>query len=108
MEDFVPLLAAVAWVYALANLVKQVAGGLLKEAGTQLAGWLLGVAVAFVLANSDFGSGIIIADETLGTLNAWSLVLVGVSFASGASVVYDALPISTPTLFARASPNPPH
>jgi len=56
---------------------------------TQLVAWAGGVALVFVAANADLGANMDVAGQTLGTLNAWSLVLVGLSLASTGSALVD-------------------
>lgn len=58
---------------------------------TQAAVWVSGVLVTFLAARSDWADGIEVGDRALSVLNGWSLVFVGLSIASGASVVKDTL-----------------
>lgn len=99
METFVPLVAAAALIYAASNLLKMLVGGQLNAAFTLVATWAIGVGVAFLLQASDFSSAVAVGDSwTLDGLNAWSTILVGVSMAGVGNVIYDVLPINTPTL----------
>jgi hypothetical protein len=108
METFVPLLAAVALIYGLTNLIKVALAGQGKVVITQLASWLVAIAVVFLLAASDFADSITVgsgeAAWALGSLNAWSLVLVGVSLAGAANAVYDVIPKDTPTIGVTPPP----
>jgi hypothetical protein len=57
---------------------------------TQAAAWAAGVAVAFLAAAADLTAGLtLVGDVPLGSVNGWSLVLVGVSLASLASAGAD-------------------
>lgn len=99
MEAFVPLVAAAALIYAASNLLKMALAGEFKSVVTMLLSWVIGVSVAFLLQASDFGDSIAVGDSwTLGGLNIWSTVLVGLSLAGVGNAVYDALPINTPTV----------
>ena len=88
--DFVPLLAAVALIWKIVDFVKYVRARDVDSIVTQLGVWLAGVAVLFLLAATDFASGVVVADSPLSQLNWASLVLVGLSVGSSASVLVDA------------------
>jgi hypothetical protein len=89
MDSFVPLVAALALVWKIVDFAKQVRVGDMNAVVTQAVTWVAGVVVVFILANSDFGNGIQVAHSSLGHLNGWSLVLVGLTVASSGSVGYD-------------------
>lgn len=99
METFVPLVAAAALIYGATNLLKVSLAGQGKVAVTQLVSWAIAVAVVFLLQASDFASSIAVGDSwSLDTLNVWSTILVGISFAGVGNVIYDAIPKNTPTI----------
>lgn len=85
--DFVPLVALAGLVFAFNNFLKFLSGKDFKSAVTQLIVWASGVAGIFIAAQTDFAGGIRIGDEALSTLNGWSLLFVGLTFASVASTL---------------------
>jgi hypothetical protein len=88
--DFVPLLAALAFAWKLVDWTKQIRVKDINAVVTQAAVWVAGVFVVFLLAQSDFGHAIRIAGGIpLDQLNFWSLLLVGLTVGSSASVGYD-------------------
>jgi hypothetical protein len=88
--DFVPLLAALAFAWKLVDWVKQIRVKDVNAVVTQASVWVAGVFVVFLLAQSDFSHAIRIAGGIpLDRLNAWSLILVGLTVGSSASVGYD-------------------
>ena len=100
--EFVPLLVAAALILALVNLYKQAVAGDWQKVGVQVVSWGVGIAVAFLLAESDWASSVLIgsgdAAVPLSTLNPFSVVLVGVALAAVANLGYDVLPgTGTPT-----------
>lgn len=102
MESFVPLIAAAALSYAAFNLVKMALAGETKSVLTQLASWIIAVAVVFLLQASDFASSVAVGDQwSLDTLNVWSTILVGLSVAGLGNFAYDVSPLNTPTLGAN-------
>jgi hypothetical protein len=61
-----------------------------REAATQAATWIAGIAVVWVASQASATQAFTIWGEiTLGSLDIWSVILAGVALASGASVVYD-------------------
>lgn len=86
---FVPLVAALALAWKLVDFIKQLRVRDWNAVVTQAAVWAAGVLVVFLLAGTDFASGIKIGDMVLSNLNAASLILVGLSVGSSASVGYD-------------------
>jgi hypothetical protein len=99
MDTFIPLVAAVALIYGATNMLKVALAGQGKVVVTQLVSWVIAVAVVFLLQASDFASAIAVGEAwSLDTLNVWSTILVGVSFAGAGNVVYDIIPKDTPTI----------
>ena len=86
--EFVPALALAALVIKIIDFFKYLSNRDLNGAGTQLVVWAAGVGAVFLYAQTawadtiDFGG-------SLSTLNGWSLLAVGLSVGSGASVVKD-------------------
>lgn len=89
MLEFVPLAAALALALKLLDFVKYITAGDINAIATQGASWVSGVLVVFLLAATDFSAGILIGDVPLETLNAASLILLGLSLGSSGSVLYD-------------------
>lgn len=87
--DFVPLAAALALTWKLVDFVKQLRVRDWNAAVTQAAVWVAGVLVIWLLASTDFASGIKIGSMVLSHLNGASLVLVGLSVGASGSVAYD-------------------
>lgn len=88
--DFIPLVAAVALIWKIVDFVKYVRARHTDAVITQAAVWAAGVLVMLLLANTDFASEVAIAGTQLGNLNWASLVLIGLSVGSSASVLVDA------------------
>ncbi len=88
--DFVPLLAAIALVWKIVDFAKYVRAKNVDAIIVQLAVWLAGVAVVFLLANTDFAGGIVVGDLVLASMKWPSLVLIGLSVGSSSSVLVDA------------------
>jgi hypothetical protein len=89
--EFVPAVAMLALIKQLIDLLRSVRGGDTNSALTILTAWVAGVGVLLLVAQTDWATGISVGDYTLATLNVASLVFVGISIASGASVVSDTL-----------------
>lgn len=100
--DFVPLVAAIALIYAIVNVIKQLQGGQTKEAVTQLLTWLVAVAIVLLLGASSFASTVQVGDWTLTSMNFAGQILFALSLASTSNVLYDVIPKSTPTLGASS------
>lgn len=89
MTDFVPLAAGLALIYSSVNLLKYLKAGDVNAVVTQLVVWAAGVGVFALLAATNWADGIKVGELALGQLNFASLVLVGVSAGSAASVGFD-------------------
>lgn len=87
--DFAPLVVALALVWKVVDFVKHVRVRDIDAVVAQASVWVAGVIVTFLLAATDFASGVDIGDRSLDGLNAWSLVLLGLSIGSTGSVAYD-------------------
>lgn len=87
--EFVPMLAALALAWKIVDWLKQLRVRDWNAVVTQTAVWGAGVLVVFLLAHSDFASGITVGDLNLDALNGWSLALVGLNIGSLGSVAYD-------------------
>jgi hypothetical protein len=87
--DFAPLAVAIALMWKVVDFVKLLRVRDWNGVVTQAAVWGAGVGTTFLLAHTDFSSGIKIADLPLASLNASTLVLLGLSLGSTASVLYD-------------------
>jgi len=82
--DFVPLLVGAAMVAMLIDVFRSLKGKDWNGVVTPLAAFIAGVAVAWLLAESDFAGTIAIGDTglTLADLNFASLVIFGFAFSS--------------------------
>lgn len=91
--DFMPMLAAIALVAVIIDVVRSARGKDWNGVITPLASWGVGVLVAFVLGESDFGETIPLGDTglTFGSVNGFSLILVGFALGSLASKGVDLL-----------------
>lgn len=88
--DFAPLLAAVALIWKIVDFVKYLRVRNVDAVVTQLGVWVAGVGVTLLLAATNYSDGIVIGDLPLGELNLASLILLGLSIGSTASVLVDA------------------
>lgn len=88
--DFAPLLAAIALIWKIVDFVKYLRVRNVDALVTQAGVWLAGVGVTLLLAATDYADGIVIGDLPLGDLNLASLILLGLSIGSSASVLVDA------------------
>jgi hypothetical protein len=87
--EFAPMLAAVALIWKIVDVVKYLLEKNRKAVITQMGVWAAGISVVVLLAASDFAGGINVADYPLSSLNLASLVLLGLSVGSSASVAVD-------------------
>lgn len=90
LGDFAPLLAALALAWKLVDFLKYVRTKDSNAALTQLAVWVAGVGVIFLLGATDFAPNVNIGGMALDSVNFWSKVLIGVSIGSSGSVLFDA------------------
>lgn len=91
MIEFAPTLALGALVFAFTNWVRYIRAHNFNGVLTQFLVWLSGVAAVMLTAQSDWADGIHVGGLTLGSTNAWSQVLVGITIASQPTVVNEAL-----------------
>jgi hypothetical protein len=89
--EFVPLLVIGSLIKKAVDLLKYVTNQDWNAAATQLVTWAAGIGLAFLLANSDFADGLAVNGQTLASLNAFSIVLVGLAVSSTASTAVDTL-----------------
>lgn len=87
--DFAPMLAAVALIWKIVDFAKVVRVRDVDAIVSQVAVWAAGVIVMFLLAATDFATGVDIGGRDASALNWASLVLVGLSIGSVASTAYD-------------------
>lgn len=86
----VPLLGAL--VYAFTNFLRYLKAGDANGAVTQLIVWGGGIGAVFLVAQTEFASGVPIGENaTLATLSGWSLLFVGLMASSLFSFANDAL-----------------
>lgn len=83
--EFMPLVQMAVLVFALINFLKAVRQKDTNTVLTQLIVWVAGVLVTFLVAQTDFASGINVGDQSLTELNCWSLLFVGLTISSLAS-----------------------
>lgn len=89
--EFVPMVVLSALIKKLMDFAKYAANGDVNAVITQVCSWAAGILVAFVAANSDFGDAVAVNGMALGSLNGWSLAIVGVTLASTAGIGWDTL-----------------
>lgn len=89
--DFIPTLALGLLVYTIINFLRYATNREWHGVGTIASAWVAGVIGVILAAQTDFASGISVGDESLATLNLWSLVFVGLTVASTGSAFSDAL-----------------
>lgn len=87
--SFVPLVAALALIVKLVDWIKYIKNKDTNGVVTQAAVWVAGVGVVFLLASTDFASGVEVGGLALDSLNAWSLVLLGLTVGSTGSFALD-------------------
>ena len=87
--EFIPLIAALALAVKIVDFVKYISNRDTNGIITQLAVWVSGVVVVFLLAATDFADGVEVAGMTLDSLNVWSQVLLGLTLGSTGSFAYD-------------------
>jgi len=112
--EFVPVVAMAALTLKLMDFVRYLKAGDSNGVITQFAAWVIGVVVTVLVAQTDWADGISVGDMTLGTINIWSLIFVGLAAGSTASVVkdvgYKALDnnntAAIPTLLSRSPRRP--
>ena len=85
--EFVPTLALAALVMSLINFGKYVRGADWNGAGTQLVAWAAGVLAVILTAATDWADGIEVGGQALSSLNAASLILIGLTIASTGSLL---------------------
>lgn len=91
--DFLPLVAAVALVAVLIDIARSLRARDWNGVITPLAAMAAGTLVAWVVGESDFGADVPLGDtgHTFGSVNGFSLVLVGFALGAVASKSVDAL-----------------
>ena len=87
--QFVPLVAAIALIWKIVDFAKLVRARDVNGIVTQAVVWVAGVAIFFLLASTDYATGIRIGGVVLAHLNGPSLILIGLSAGSSAAVGYD-------------------
>lgn len=89
--DFIPLVLVASVIKKVIDFVKYLAGGDVNAVVTQLVAWAAGVGMAFLTANSDYGTEIMVNGRSLSSLNGWALTLLGLNIASLAGVGWDTI-----------------
>ena len=87
--EFVPVLVLGALVLKFTDFLKLVSAKDWNAVTTQLTAWGSGIVGVLLVAQTDFASAVPVGEDTLATLNGWSLIVAGLSLASTASVGYD-------------------
>lgn len=87
--EFVPALAMAALILKVVDFLRYLRAGDTNGVFTQLAAWVGAVLVVLLAAQTDWADGIGVGDKSLGTVNFWSLIFVGLTIGSGASVIKD-------------------
>ncbi len=89
--EFVPVLAMTALTLKGLDFIRYLRAGDANGVLTQLASWIISVLVVILVAQTDWASGISVGDQTLASINIWSLLFVGLAVGSGASFLKDTL-----------------
>lgn len=89
--EFVPTVALALLVYQIINFLRAALGRDVNSAVTIAVAWVAGVVAVLLVAQTDFASGIAVGDHTLATLNAASLVFIGLTIASIGSGINDVI-----------------
>lgn len=56
---------------------------------TQILAWLMGIITVLAYASSDFATSVTIGEQSLDSMNFWSLMLIGIAIASLGSAAVD-------------------
>ncbi len=75
--EFVPILALGTLVFTFVLFLKNLSAQQWRSAITQVVAWVAGIAGVFMMAATQFASGITIGDTTIDRLSFWSKVVVG-------------------------------
>jgi hypothetical protein len=89
--EFIPLVVLTALIKKVMDTLKYGLAGDVNAVVTQFVAWATGIGVTFVAANSDWAETMIVNGTAMGTLNGWSLALIGVNLASTAGVAWDVI-----------------
>lgn len=88
--EFAPFLVMIALNKKAVDFAKELLPNSLENKVIQLIAWLVGVALAFAFAASDFGAGIEVwGGRSLDAFDGWAVALYGLAIGSGAGVVND-------------------
>lgn len=87
--DFVLAAGIVLLISQALNLVKYFKAKDWNGVVSIVAGWVIGVAVLLLAAQTIFANGFPIAGVPLSDLDFWSVVMVGMTFSSAGSGVYN-------------------
>jgi hypothetical protein len=91
VDQALPTIGLLAFVYAGMNLLKYLTNGKWKSAVTLVVAWAVGVAAVVVYASSDWAAAQVFNDVPLDQLNGASQVIAGVLIGSGASAFIDTI-----------------
>lgn len=89
--DVIPAVGFMASIYITLRWFKLVSAKDWNGAATQFAAWVVGIAFAFVWAQTAWAEHINFQGIPLADLNGWSLVIAGFAAGSTASLGYVAL-----------------
>lgn len=87
--EFIPLIATLALAAKAVDWLKYIKDKNTNGTLTQLFVWVVGVGVIFLLANTDFAGGVVVGGKALSILGWESLLLIGLTLGSWASVGFD-------------------
>lgn len=80
--EFLPTVAMAALVVSLINFIKYLKARDVNGIVTTLSVWIAGVVVVFLVAQTDFAAGIVVAGTALSVYNSWSLLFLGLSIST--------------------------
>lgn len=87
--EFVPIVAMAALTLKAMDFLRYLRARDINGIVTQLGAWVFSVLVAFLVAQTDWASGVGVGDQTLATINGWSVLFWGLAAGSTASFVKD-------------------
>ena len=87
--DFILAAGIVLLISQALNLVKYIKAKDWNGSLSILSGWVIGVAALLLAAQTIFAEGFPIAGVPLSDLDFWSVVMVGMTFSSAGSGVYN-------------------
>jgi hypothetical protein len=89
--EFIPAVATLALIYKIVDFVRYSRARDFNGIVTQLVTWAAGVIVLLLVAQTTWAATVQVGNTPLSKLGVWSIVFAGVTVASSASLVKDAI-----------------